>query len=302
MVPPKMLDAPDVQLVCVVWGDRYGAAEINHLFRSAAEKSASVIACVLITDQELAGLDNHIVVNAFPTFVRTHEQMKDGCRLKLAMFAPDILLPDVPAIFFDLDTMIAGDVADLAAQILKHRSVFLLKNHAVPFWRMQKPLRPLLGGRYYFGNSSVVGFIPRHCEFIYHQFNNDISLFGRAGADLPKHLCSDERYISYAACDRLRCWNGSQVAAFHREFMSPIIWLAELRKKMPWRQNRRRKLIALTFIGSTIKPREIASFRSGQIVCVKQYRVRWSFDAFQQYWRKAVHGSSESETEQREAA
>ncbi|MGD9739585.1 MAG: hypothetical protein AB7O56_01045 [Bauldia sp.] len=271
-----------IQVVCVKWGTRYGAADVNRLMRAVAAHATEAVRYVCVTDRPDDAYDANIVLKPFPDFALPFEHMKSGCRLKLSVFAPGLLSPDDPTIFLDLDTMVRSDIARIAEQLRRRPALYMLQNHYVPFWRVQKQLRPILRDRYYFGNSSILAFFPRAFGYIFADFN---TLAAAQSGVLPKHLVSDERFMSYAARDRLRVFPHRLAVKFAEEFMTPWPFLEALRRRLPWVRARRRGLVAITFVGPTLKPGQLAAMKSGDLVRYKRLRLRWTDEAISDYWR-----------------
>jgi hypothetical protein len=273
-----------IQVVCVKWGTRYGAADVNRLMRAVAAHAGEAVRYICVTERPDEAYDANIEVRPFPSFARPFEEMKRGCRLKLSVFAPGLLSPDDPAIFFDLDTMVRSDVGRIAAELRRKPALYMLQNHYVPFWRVQKQLRPSLRGRHYFGNSSVLAFFPRAFGSIFDDFN---AMIGARSGELPKRLVSDERFISFAARDRLRVFPRRIAVKFAEEFMVPWPPLEALRRQLPWVKARRRDLVAITFVGPTLKPPQLAAMKSGDLVRYKRLKLRWRDEAISNYWRSS---------------
>lgn len=278
-----------IQIVFAKWGTAaYGASDVNRLVRAIREHATEPVRFVCLTDRPDDTYDEGVETRPFPEFVLPFEEMKKGCRLKLAAFAPGLLNPDDPAILFDLDTMVCGDVARIAAAVRQRpRALFMMANHYVPFWRVQRYIRPLLGEYYYSGNASVVGFLPQNFSYLFEAFNR---LAPPVGEPTPKHLSSDERVMSYGARDRTRVFPRKIVLKFAEEFMLPVLALETLRAKLPWVKARRRSPVAIVFVGPMLKPKVLAGYRTGQIVHYHfpARKVRWVFDFITDYWRKPV--------------
>jgi hypothetical protein len=47
---------------------------------------------------------------------------------------------------------------------------------------------------------------------------------------------------------------------------------------------RRRDLVAITFVGGSVKPAELAKLKKGDIVRYRHFRYRWHPDTFRDYW------------------
>ncbi|MBT7415214.1 MAG: hypothetical protein HN770_05980, partial [Rhodobacteraceae bacterium] len=105
-----------MQVVVVKWGDRYSANHVNNTLLNLQKMASRNVRFICVTDDP-EGLGDFIDVQPFPDWGDWYETMKKGCRLKLSIFVPGVLSPDLPTVFFDLDTMILGDVAKLVADV-----------------------------------------------------------------------------------------------------------------------------------------------------------------------------------------
>ena len=105
-------------------------------------------------------------------------------------------------------------------------------------------------------------------------------------AATPKRLATDERFISYAARDRLRVHSRRIAVKFHWEFMAPWPFLETVRRRLPWVVRRRRGLVAVAFEGDNLKPWRLSAVRPGEIVTHRHLRVRWAYPEFADYWRE----------------
>jgi len=282
-MPGRSATGPVLQAVCVKWGGKYGPEAVNRLYRAIVRHASVPVRFVCITDRSDGDYDPGIELRPFPAFALSFEEMKEGCRLKLAAFAPGILQPRIPAILFDLDTMVKGDVAKIGAEVREKPALYLLGNHIVPLWRVQRRIRRFIGDRYYFGNSSIVAFLPDEFGSLFGDFNRAA---GENNGPTPKRLATDERFISYAARDRLRVLSRRIAVKFHWEFMAPWPFLETVRRRLPWVVRRRRGLVAVAFEGDNLKPWRLSAVRPGEIVTHRHLRVRWAYPEFADYWRE----------------
>lgn len=271
-----------IQIVCVKWGDKYGSDLVNLLFRAVRRNTRSTIRGVCITDRPDERFDDGIVAKPFPTFSVPFDTLKRGCRLKLAIFAPGLIDPGLPTIYVDIDTMVRGDMQRIVDQLERKPGIYMLPNHFVQWWPVQKYVRMVAPDRYYFGNSSLLAFIPQRCHFIFDDFNR---LIAGAPKPPPKYLASDERFISWAARDYLRVFPRSLAIKFAEEYMAPVAAIEEMRKHLPWVVARRRSVVAVTFVGRAFKPERLVAYKKGEIVRYGRLQHRWDHDEFRDYWR-----------------
>ena len=291
--PDASTSAPLLQAVCVKWGTKYGVDEVNRLSRAINRHASVPVRFICVTDEPDDAYDPGIELKPFPTFALPFDEMKRGCRLKLAVFSPGLLDPDVPAMLFDLDAAVLGDVARIAEQIERKPALYLLNNQALPLWRVQRRFRRFLGERYYAGNSSVVAFMPGEFGTLFDDFNR---LVGSFEGPVPKRLQTDERFISYAARDRLRVHSRRLAMKFHWEFMVPFAFLETLRRRLPWVARRRRRLVAIAFEGESLKPWMIAAAKPGDVFRYRKLFVRWAYPDLSSYWGDAGSESGSVET------
>jgi hypothetical protein len=271
-----------IQIVCVKWGTKYGADPVNRLLRAIARHTGTPFRFVCITDQPAGDYDPRVILKPFPAFSAPFETLKRACRLKLAIFAPGLLDPDLPTIYIDLDTMIRGDVQRIADELQRHPGVYMLQNHFIQWWPLGRYVRLVAPERYYFGNSSVLAFVPAKYGFIYEEFNRRMA---SPPEPLPKYLKSDERFISYIARDTVRVFPRRLAVKFAEEYMAPAAFLEEVRKRLPWVAARRRAFVAVTFVGNDFKPERLAALKKGDVVHYGKLTQRWDNDDFRDYWR-----------------
>lgn len=271
-----------IQVVCVKWGAKYGVAAVNRLRRAILEKATEPVRFVLVADSADPELDPAITVKPFPPFPIAFEAMKEGCRLKLAIFAPGVLEADLPTIYFDLDTLVRGDVARMARELQSRPALYMLQNHFIQFWRIQPVLKAVGSKLFYYGNSSVMAFYPGRFAGIYERFCQTITPAPRA--EQPRELKSDERFISWAAQGEVRVFPRNLAVKFAEEYMAPLPVIEEVRRRLPWVAKRRRDLVAITFVGPSVKPSELAKLKEGDIVRYRHFRYRWHPDTFRDYW------------------
>jgi hypothetical protein len=273
------------QIVCVKWGTKYGPEGVNRLYRAVRRHTRAPFRFVCITDQPSAAFDAGVVTAPFPAFALPFEDAKRGCRLKLAIFARGILEPGVPAVYIDLDTMVRGDLQRIVDQLARKPGLYMLQNHFVQWWPVQRYVHLVAPERYYFGNSSVLAFMPEREYFIFEEFNRRIA---SPPNPMPKALGSDERFMSYAARDHVRVFPRSLAVKFGEEYMAPAAFIEEIRKRLPWVVARRRASVAITFVGDDFKPGRLAALNKGEIVRYGALKHRWDHDDFRDYWREPV--------------
>ncbi|MCU0710628.1 MAG: hypothetical protein MUC43_01120 [Pirellula sp.] len=276
-----------LQVVFVKWGTRYDASSVNRHVKAIRKNSTTDVRFVCITDNAESNLDPSVETVLFPEFRAPFDSLKRGCRLKLSIFAKDIIDPDLPTIFLDLDTLICGDVHGIESHIRKHRGISMLQNHYVQWWPYQNMVRHLAPEAYYFGNSSAIGFYPKDYHFLFEEFNRVVDRFIDV-AELPKKYHSDERFISYAARETLRVFPSRLIVKFAEEYMAPFLTIERIRKSLPWVKRRRKNLVAVTFVSEGLKPNVLVNLKRGDIVRYKRLVAKWDHQEYSQYWCEAA--------------
>ncbi|WP_141100627.1 hypothetical protein [Roseateles aquatilis] len=270
----------DIQVVCVSWGTRYGPEVVNGLCRAVRARCSRPVRFVCISDRPAAAYDPGVDGRPFPAFARLLPSVGWGCFLKLSIFAPNLLDPDLPTIYLDLDTIVRGDIARLTDELTRHGGLLMLRNHMTPTWRLPFPLWP---GAYYFGNSSVMAFRPGEFTHIFERFN-EASLEDARGR-VPGHLRTDDRFISRAARGRLRVFSTGLAVKFAQEYVSAWPAWQRVKSALPWVRRRRRDQVAVTFAGSAFKPERLAMVEPGEVLHHKGRRVYWATPEFSDYFR-----------------
>jgi hypothetical protein len=272
-----------IQVVCVKWGTKYGAADVSRLYQAVMRHASQPVRFVIVTDDD-PGLGPDVVVRPFPAFRLPHATLTDGCQLKLSVFAEGVLEPDLPTVFLDLDTMIAGDVARLAALVEARPALYMLGNHLVPTYRFPGWFRRLIGREVYFANSSVMVFRPRDCAWLFETFNRMLEGFS-GEHPWPRETSSDDRYLSIAAARQIAIVPNHLAHRFDREYLTLLPWLAPLVARLPSTRRRRTEVVALTFVGADFSPSRIAAMVEGDVIRRRHRRVVWRFPEISAYWR-----------------
>lgn len=272
-----------IQVVCVKWGTRYSAVHVNGLYQAITKRTQEPVRFVCVTDQFDDSYDERIHLQPFPDFGVPLDDLKPGCRAKLAIFFEGMLQPGLETIFLDLDTMVRGDLGVLAKRLRDRPGIYVMRNHYVPFWRVSKLAKRLFPNRYYFGNSSILAFYPEDYYWLADLLKEKLQT---GETYFRKSLDTDERFISCYAWERLRVFSPRDAVKFGSEFMTPWPVVEAIRKRLPWVANRRRNLTAITFAGEAIKPDLVANLASGQVVKIKRTSVVWDHEEYSQYWRE----------------
>jgi hypothetical protein len=75
---------------------------------------------------------------------------------------------------------------------------------------------------------------------------------------------------------------------FTQEYMAPFLWLALLKDRLPWVQARRKRQAIVSYQGAALKPAELVSAKTGDLILYKEYKTRWSYDHLSAYWQRAL--------------
>lgn len=275
-----------IQIVFVKWGTRYPASWVNRHVRAVKKHASSEVCFCCITDEsDSDSFDSDVRVVPFPEFQAPLDYLKQGCRLKMAMFKKGILQEEMPALFLDLDSSFLGDVARVERHIRRYRGIHMLKSHWLPWWPIQKYVSPLNISPYYHANGSAIGFFPEDYYWLFDRFNIEVT--GQPMESLPKTLRVDDRFTSYHCRDTLRVFPSHLITKFSQEFMSPSLRLGRLRSILPWIKRRRSKLVAISFPGLDLKPDEMVKLPVGAIVRHKRVKCEWQAGALRDYWLNA---------------
>ncbi len=282
-----------IQIACVKWGSRYSAGEVSYMFNSIRKHASEDVRFCCITDDLDGDFDPEIRVQPLPEFPQPMNIMTQGCVAKLAIFQKGVFEPGIPVIFFDLDTMIRGDVARLANLIRKRRGINMMPNHHIQFWKIQNYIRPILRGKYYFANSSLMGFFPEDAYFV---FDDMMRIYAEPMEKRPKKWATDERFVSYQATHLVKVFPNSLAVKYADEFIqTPWPFLEEIRKRLPWVASRRRGLVAITFVSDGLKPQKVANLKAGDVVYYKKRPHVWDNAEYTDYWRQAVENGKPAE-------
>jgi hypothetical protein len=263
------------QCVLICWGDKYGVNTINRLVQSVQQHSRLPARFVLITDREHPGLNPDVQCVPFPAHWLDPALKRSGCQAKLAMFEPGVLMPDVPAIYIDLDTIVMGDMSRLLRLQKTPQTVALLPSAILPFGAFSRWVHRLTKGRHYArGNSSVVVFHPAHCHYIAQTFRQ---LLERYPGFAFRPMVADERFISWVAQVHMRAIAHSEVVKFPREYMFYWGWVLFIKAQLPWVRQRRARQLAVTLNGLLIKPERLLALREGDVIVdEKSRKLLWS--------------------------
>ncbi|MEO1536636.1 MAG: hypothetical protein AAFR73_02800 [Pseudomonadota bacterium] len=264
------------QLVLVCWGTKYGVNDINRSHAAARRNSGRHVRTVLITDRERPRLSDGISAVPFPDAFKDEAFRGPGCQAKLAMFS-DIVPDDMPAVFTDLDSLILGDLADVLSDMWSETDLMILQSTLLPARSVTRALCRLTGGKVYArGNSSIVGYHPKHNRAIAARFLESYRQFGMSF----KPNRADERFMSWVAQDRLRFADPAKAVKFTREFMAMNVAHVLRRTASAARRARRARLLFVTLNQDVLKPDRLLKAEEGEVIRDRRGRTtEWSVAA-----------------------
>jgi hypothetical protein len=272
---------PSWQLAVIAWGEKYPVAEINHLIATVLRLAAHTPHVVLISDRPRPGVLEPVHVVPFPDWALEPRFLKGGCQAKLAMFDAGVLNADMPTIYIDIDTVVLGDMTQFLALLEHPQHLAMLQTSLLPFGAMARQLSRMTGQHTYArGNSSILVFVPSHCQDISQRFR-DLVASGASIATGP--LKADDNFISWVAQDRIVVIPTTMAVKFPTEFMRHSRPIMRLRGLLPWVRSRWDGLLAITLPGFTVKPQALLALADGAEI--RDERGRWLI------WSDAALGS-----------
>ena len=280
-----------IQVLATIWGDKYSVDYVNGLFGAIKKHASEPVKLICFSEHTDLNFDDDIEVIKLSDFGLSYDEMRKGCRLKLNIFRTECLNPDEPAIFFDLDTAVIGDIAVLANQIRKDPRLYMLRNHLVPHWRFRGLMRAIMSQPYYyFGNASVVGFMPDMFVGALDEFREGCKRVDE-GCDNRRFIkahASDERFACYYARDHMQPFPNYQANKFSAEYMWPSRAMNFFTRTLNPFRRRTETPVAITFDGDPFHPSILSQHRKGQWIRHKYHVARWNFPIFQDYWKNIV--------------
>jgi hypothetical protein len=247
-------------LVLVIWGEAYPDAHVNALVASARRHSDSLSHVVVVTDRARPALGADIEQKPFPEFFRDPLFFRPGYPAKLSLFHREIVPPATKCVYLDLDTIVLGDLGQIAALVRDPDDILMLPpGNLIGFGRLRRLVsRVTRRRRIALGNSSIM---------VFHSASKfDLCAAYEARFHAQPHgieMRIDDRFISWFAQDRLRAIPNHLAVMFRREFLSRSSLLLRLRARLPWVIARRRGLVAITFNGAEHKPVQFADMPEG---------------------------------------
>lgn len=281
----------------VKWGTKFGPEYVNGLVEGVTAHASLPVTFICFTDNP-EGIDPRVQTRPFPDLgvPATTMMQRGGSLLKMSMFLKGQLPAGVPTIYIDLDSSVSGDVARLVECLHRRRGLYMLQRHLVPYWRFSRLVLTIAPKRYYLGNTAVMAFYVEDWYGIADRFLEDFPRYLENPEQLPDHLRrlydeGNEKIISHAARRVSRVFPRDVAVKFTQEYMAPLLWLAQLKDKLPWVRARRDRQVIISYQGEELKPKELVNARMGDVILYKHYKTRWNYPHLTRYWQ-AVLGKS----------
>jgi hypothetical protein len=262
-------------LILVAWGDRYHDGYITEIAGRTLALSPGCRQVVLVTDRDRPGVDGRVAQVPFPEGFRAPEMFQGGYPGKLAMLTCPGAPADMRCVYLDLDTVVMGDVGQIAADLRDPGKVLMLKAGTMGFNTLSRLRHRLSGGEgFSTGNSSVLAFTAANGRALAARF---LALRSDPAERNRKYMTVDDNFISWAAAQQLREVDAGLAVMFRREFLSRLPGYARLKARLPWVRRRREGLVAVTLNGMEFKPAALLALSEGEpIRDRKGRRGRWS--------------------------
>lgn len=195
---------PERILTCVKWGNKFAPKYLNAHYRAAKQHISGPFRFIAITDDP-TGLDEGIEVLDLATLrdELPANRITQGKWQKLVLYRQGVMPDDAVVLFLDLDAIITESLDPLFDRVEQsggHHIVRLL-----PTWSPEDP-------QHRFGNSSVVGYIPRQQHQIYERFISE-------GASTP--VKKEQEFQSLHAHD-VKHWPANWIDDFKIECAHPF--------------------------------------------------------------------------------
>jgi hypothetical protein len=270
-------------LVLAIWGTRYGAPHVNGVVEAAFRFSPALDEVVLLTDRPRDGIDRRVIQRRFPSPFDEAEFFEFGYRAKLAAFSAVNAEPGKPCVFLDLDTIVIGDLGDIAGLVRRTDDLFMLPPAGLGFSRLRRRIDRIRPGLHFpVGNSSVVAFHSAanpNLATRYSQLRADGQLTEGWSAQI------DDILISWFGRDRVLGIPTASAVMLRREFLSRVPFLPALKAALPWVRRRRAHIAAVTMNGVAIKPESLALLPKGApLADGKGRKGRWNPACFGALW------------------
>ena len=196
--PMTIRDTPNdrINIVTMKWGDRYGPAYVNRLYRGVSRHLARPFRFLCFTD-DAEGLSSSIETRPLPS-IDLPESYARSTWLKLALFADGLANMEGDCLFLDLDLLILDDV-DCFFDYMRGKHC-IIRN-----WR-QKHL--VFARRFSIGNSSVFRWRANTTQHIVDKFHREMDW-------ALSNFRPPQSYLTYCLGEKY-WWPESWVQSFKR--------------------------------------------------------------------------------------
>ncbi|TVR51615.1 MAG: glycosyltransferase [Puniceicoccaceae bacterium] len=100
-------ESASYQVVCMKWGDKFPAADVNRLFRAVSGALPGPVRFYCVTDDG-AGIDEAITVLPIPDLPVIGNNVYNRGWRKLTLFSPELKAIRGPTLYLDLDVVLTG--------------------------------------------------------------------------------------------------------------------------------------------------------------------------------------------------
>jgi len=248
-------------LILACWGDVYSDSYVNELVRAAGSHSPELQDIVLFTDRVRPDIDSVVKQNLFPSFFNRPEFFGHGYRVKISVFSRSCLPASMPCVYLDLDSMVIGDLAKIAALVKNVDDFFMLPpGDMLGFGSLRRlAFRLTKGRRFATGNSSVMAFHSGASPDISERFTRSYQA-GESG----RHMAIDDVFISWASQSVVRGVPRTLAVMFRREFLARTSLGLWAKSRLPWARKARSEICVITFNGMVYKADHLLALKEGQ--------------------------------------
>ena len=248
-------------LILACWGDAYSELHVNELVRAARSYSPELEDIVLFTDRVRSDIDPVVRQEIFPAFFNRPEFFGHGYRVKISVFSRDCLPAHMPCVYLDLDSMVIGNLGEIAGLVKNTNDFFMLPpGDMLGFGSLRRLLfRLTKGRRFATGNSSVMAFHSAASPNISELF----ARFHQSG-ESGRHMAIDDVFISWASQSVVRGVPRTLAVMFRREFLARTRIGLWAKSQLPSSRKSRSEICVITFNGMTYKANHLLALEEGQ--------------------------------------
>ncbi|ALF58745.1 glycosyltransferase [Psychrobacter urativorans] len=202
---PTDATAPEQRyIICMKWGDKYGAEYVNRLYNMVSRHLTLDFQMVCLTDDS-TGIDAAVQCYPIPELNLPSGLPERGWK-KLTTFQPDLYDLKGVALFLDIDIVIVANIDGFFTYKAEHDdSVVIIRDWKKP-WRM-------------IGNSSVYRF-----NVGMHTYPDLLANFERNFETIRQQVRHEQAYLSNYLREHhhLEYWDKTWCVSFKYQCMAPI--------------------------------------------------------------------------------